>query len=69
VRLLDLFDPIRFALERELRKHMVQEMGVACMSQGPVTLAGSHLYTSMADTDHEADDALNKIETVLAACA
>ena len=35
------------------------------MSQGIVTLAGSRMYTSMADTDEVIDDALNRFETVL----
>lgn len=43
-------------------------MGAAYMSQGLVTLAGSRMYTSMADTDEVIDDALNKFEAVLAAC-
>jgi hypothetical protein len=38
------------------------------MSQGLVTLAGSRMYTSMADTDEVIDNALKKFDTVLAAC-
>jgi glutamate-1-semialdehyde 2,1-aminomutase len=34
-----------------------------------ITLAGSRMYTSMADTDVIIDEALRKFETVLAACA
>jgi len=69
VMLLDLRNPIRLARELKPRKHMMEEMGAAYMSQGLVTLAGSRMYTSMADTDEVIDDALNKFETVLAACA
>lgn len=69
VMLLDLRNPIRLARELKPRKHMMEEMGAAYMSQGLVTLAGSRMYTSMADTDEVIDEALRKFETVLAACA
>lgn len=68
VMLLDLRNPIRLAKELKPRKHMIEEMGAAYMSQGLITLAGSRMYTSMADTDGVIDSALNKFETVLAAC-
>lgn len=68
VMLLDLRNPIRLARELKPRKHMMEEMGAAYMSQGLITLAGSRMYTSMADTDEVIDDALGKFETVLAAC-
>jgi hypothetical protein len=38
------------------------------MSQGLITLAGSRMYTSMADTDAVIDDALARFETVLSSC-
>jgi glutamate-1-semialdehyde aminotransferase len=69
VMLLDLRNPLRLAKELKPRKHMMEEMGAAYMSQGLITLAGSRMYTSMADTDEVIDDALAKFETVLAACA
>jgi glutamate-1-semialdehyde 2,1-aminomutase len=68
VMLLDLHNPIRLARELKPRKHMMEEMGAAYMSQGLITLAGSRMYTSLADTDEVIDEALNKFETVLAAC-
>lgn len=68
VMLLDLRNPIRLAKELKPRKHMIEEMGAAYMSQGLITLAGSRMYTSMADTDEVIDSALNKFETVLKAC-
>jgi glutamate-1-semialdehyde 2,1-aminomutase len=68
VMLLDLRNPLRLARELKPRKHMMEEMGAAYMSQGLVTLAGSRMYTSMADTDTIIDEALKKFETVLAAC-
>jgi glutamate-1-semialdehyde 2,1-aminomutase len=68
VMLLDLRHPIRLARELKPRKHMMEEMGAAYMSQGVITLAGSRMYTSMADTDVVIDDALERFETVLEAC-
>lgn len=46
------------------RKHMMEEMGAAYMASGIVTLAGSRLYTSLADTDDVIDDALDRFEAV-----
>lgn len=46
------------------RKHMMEEMGAAYMAEGIVTLAGSRMYTSMADTDEVIDDALDRFESV-----
>jgi FAD/FMN-containing dehydrogenase len=37
--------------EAKARKFMMEEMGAAFTAEGVVTLAGSRLYTSMADTD------------------
>jgi glutamate-1-semialdehyde 2,1-aminomutase len=68
VMLLDFRHPVRLARELKPRKHMIEEMGAAYMSQGLITLAGSRMYTSMADTNEVIDEALNKFETVLAAC-
>jgi glutamate-1-semialdehyde 2,1-aminomutase len=69
VMLLDFRNPLRLARELKPRKHMMEEMGAAYMSQGLITLAGSRMYTSMADTDAVIDAALEKFETVLSACA
>lgn len=69
VMLLDLRNPLRLARDLKPRKHMIEEMGAAYMSQGLITLAGSRMYTSMVDTDEVIDDALNRFETVIAACA
>lgn len=69
VMLLDFRNPLRLAKELKPRKHMMEEMGAAYMAEGLITLAGSRMYTSMADTDEVIDDALGKFETVLAACA
>ena len=66
VMLLDLRHPLKVLRELKPRKQMMEEMGAAYMSQGLVTLAGSRMYTSLADTDAVIDDALNRFETVLA---
>lgn len=46
------------------RKVAMEQMGAAYMANGIVTLAGSRLYTSMADTDEVIDDALARFENV-----
>lgn len=63
--LLDFRNPLKLARELKPRQHMMEEMGAAYMSQGIITLAGSRLYTSMADTDDVIDNALDRFETVL----
>lgn len=69
VMLLDLKNPVRLLKELKPRKHMLEEMGAAYMANGLVTLAGSRMYTSMADTDEIIDEALARFENVLSACA
>jgi glutamate-1-semialdehyde aminotransferase len=68
VMLLDFKHPIRLAKELKPRKHMMEEMGAAYMASGLVTLAGSRLYTSMADTDEVIDDALSRFDSVFSNC-
>lgn len=46
------------------RKKVMEEMGAAMTAEGIITLAGSRLYTSMADTDNVIDDALDRFERV-----
>ena len=65
VMLLDLKNPIKLLKELKPRKHMIEQMGAAYMANGLITLAGSRMYTSMADTDEVIDDALKRFETVL----
>ena len=47
-----------------VRKDSMEKMGAAYMANGIVTLAGSRLYTSMADTPEIIDEALNRFEGV-----
>lgn len=65
VMLLDLHNPLRLAKELKPRKKMMEEMGAAYMANGLITLAGSRMYTSMADTDEVIDAALSRFENVL----
>ena len=62
VMLLDFKHPLRLLREVKPRKHMIEEMGAAYMARGLVTLAGSRMYTSMADTDAIIDDALDRFD-------
>jgi len=55
---------LKVLAEIKERKHMMEEMGAAYMAEGLVTLAGSRMYTSMADTDDIIDEALNRFENV-----
>ena len=50
--------------EIKARKHAMEEYGAAYMAEGIITLAGSRLYTSMADTDDVIDEALARFERV-----
>jgi glutamate-1-semialdehyde 2,1-aminomutase len=63
--LLDLHNPIRLLKGLKPRRNMMEEMGAAYMANGLITLAGSRMYTSMADTDGIIDEALNRFEIVL----
>jgi glutamate-1-semialdehyde aminotransferase len=65
VMLLDFRNTLKLMRELKPRRHMMEEMGAAYMAQGLITLAGSRMYTSMADTDEVIDDALDRFETVL----
>ena len=65
VMLLDLHNPFKLLKELKPRRHMMEEMGAAYMANGLITLAGSRMYTSMADTDEVIDEALGKFEEVL----
>jgi glutamate-1-semialdehyde 2,1-aminomutase len=50
--------------EAKARKNMMEEMGAAYSAHGLITLAGSRIYTSLADTDELIDEALNRFEDV-----
>jgi len=63
VMLLEVTDPDIFT-EIGPRKQMMEEMGAAFAAEGIITLAGSRLYTSMADTDAVIGEALAAFERV-----
>jgi glutamate-1-semialdehyde 2,1-aminomutase len=68
VLLLDIRNPLKIPKvlkEAKPRKHQMEEFGAAYCAHGMVSLAGSRLYTSMADTNEVVDDALNRFEDVL----
>ena len=50
--------------EIKKRKSLMEEYGAAYMAEGIITLAGSRMYTSAADTDEVIDDALERFERV-----
>lgn len=67
VMLMDIRkDAKKMIMEAKPRKHMMEEMGAAFLAEGVITLAGSRLYTSMADTDEVIDEALASFDRVLA---
>ena len=65
VLLMSLRNPLKVMRELGPRKHMMEEMGAAFSAHGIITLAGSRIYTGLADTDAVIDDALNRFEDVL----
>ncbi|MDR3438742.1 aminotransferase class III-fold pyridoxal phosphate-dependent enzyme [Telmatospirillum sp.] len=65
VLLMSMRNPLKLMKEAMARKHMMEEIGAAYLAHGILTLAGSRLYTSMADTDEVIDDALARFDQVL----
>ncbi|MGA7318326.1 MAG: aminotransferase class III-fold pyridoxal phosphate-dependent enzyme [Silvibacterium sp.] len=65
VMLMSMRNPLKVMREAGIRKHMMEEMGAAFTARGIITLAGSRIYTGLADTDAVIDDALNRLEDVL----
>jgi hypothetical protein len=64
VMLLDMHSPLKLLKEKNTRKELMEQMGAAYTAHGIITLAGSRLYTSMADTDAVIDDALSRFDEV-----
>jgi glutamate-1-semialdehyde 2,1-aminomutase len=65
VMLLNMRNILKVLREAPSRKHMMEEMGAAFCAHGIVTVAGSRIYTGLADTDAVVDDALNRFDDVL----
>lgn len=66
VMLLDMRNPLKLLKENKKRKQLMEQMGAAYAAHGIITLAGSRMYTSMADTDEVIDDALARFDQVFA---
>jgi glutamate-1-semialdehyde aminotransferase/ribulose-5-phosphate 4-epimerase/fuculose-1-phosphate aldolase len=66
VMLLDMRSPIKLLKENKARKRLMEQMGAAYAAHGIITLAGSRMYTSMADTDEVIDEALDRFGQVFA---
>ena len=58
---LDIREPDAFG-EVGPRKEALEDFGAAFTAAGIITLAGSRLYTSMADTDEVIDDAIARFD-------
>ncbi|TFH31076.1 MAG: aminotransferase class III-fold pyridoxal phosphate-dependent enzyme [Promethearchaeota archaeon] len=61
---LNYFKIFQILREIKTRKFAMEEYGAAYMAEGMVTLAGSRLYTSLADTNSVIDDALTRFDRV-----
>ncbi len=66
VMLLDMRNPLKLLKENKARKRLMEQMGAAYTAHGIITLAGSRMYTSMADTDDVIDQALARFDQVFA---
>ncbi len=66
--LVDVTAPGALA-EAQARKAVMEEMSAAFCAEGIVSVAGSRLYTSMADSDAVVDEALAAFERVLSGVA
>ncbi|MDG4765718.1 aminotransferase class III-fold pyridoxal phosphate-dependent enzyme [Solwaraspora sp. WMMD406] len=66
VMLMDMRNPIKLLKENKARKRLMEQMGAAYTAHGVITLAGSRMYTSMADTDEVIDTALDRFDQVFA---
>jgi glutamate-1-semialdehyde 2,1-aminomutase len=64
VMLLDMHNPLKLMKQNKPRKRLMEEIGAAYAAHGIITLAGSRMYTSMADTDAVIDEALTRFEQV-----
>ena len=66
VMLLDTRHPVKLLKENKTRKTVMEQMGAAYAAHGIITLAGSRMYLSMADTDAVVDEALARFDQVFA---
>jgi glutamate-1-semialdehyde aminotransferase len=61
--LVDVTAPGALA-DAQARKKVMEEMSAAFCAEGMVTVAGSRIYTCMADTDQVVDEALAAFERI-----
>jgi glutamate-1-semialdehyde 2,1-aminomutase len=61
---LDYLKIAQVLKEIKVRKSMMEAYGAAYAAEGLVTLAGSRMYTSAADTDEVIDDAIGRFDRV-----
>ncbi len=61
---LDYLKIVKVLKEIKVRKSMMEAYGAAYAAEGLVTLAGSRMYTSAADTDEVIDDAIGRFDRV-----
>jgi glutamate-1-semialdehyde 2,1-aminomutase len=66
VMLMDMRNPVQLMRQKNSRKRLMEQLGAAYAAHGIITLAGSRMYTSMADTDDVIDDALARFDQVFA---
>ncbi|MEJ3744113.1 aminotransferase class III-fold pyridoxal phosphate-dependent enzyme [Actinomycetes bacterium KLBMP 9797] len=66
IMLMSMRSPIKLLKEKGPRKRLMEQLGAAYAANGIITLAGSRMYTSMADTDEVIDDALARFDRVFA---
>jgi len=61
---MDMLRIVKVLKEIKVRKTMMEGYGAAYAAEGLVTLAGSRMYTSAADTDEIIDDAIARFARV-----
>lgn len=64
ILLLDITDP-EFMIKVFTRKDIAEKIGAAYTAEGIITVGGSRVYTSMADTDEVIDDAIERFARTL----
>jgi hypothetical protein len=64
--LLDMRSPLKLLKENKAAQEADGADGRRYAAHGIITLAGSRMYTSMADTDEVIDDALARFDRVFA---
>ena len=61
---VDYLKILKILREIKMRKHAMEGFSAAYMAKGMVTLVGSRIYTSMANTPEVIDDALVRFDII-----